>query len=237
MRVIRELQHQGKIAWTFIINATMAIVSHPEHDVNLKQVEAFRDSCIAFNQRQNKTKVHMGWSYLDRIVLSKRFFAIDEFNPYFIEHDRVFWEKFHEIEEKASDFWAQGSATAGNEVMVHCQNFPKSAGVIKDLLEKTIAPYLVKVMAQHQMVIEPSSVKWVNQSNVFSWKVVVENTDVANILCTKVVSLEVRMPDGTGCITFKSGFHMMVKDDLREYFSQLMITDVPRESLATTTSA
>ena len=56
-------------------------------------------------------------------------------------------------------------------------------------------------------------------------------------LTSKVVSLEVRMPDGTGCITFKSGFHMMVKDDLREYFSQLMITDVPRESFATTTSA
>ena len=237
MRVIRELQQQGKIAWTFIINATMAIVSHPEHDVDLKQVEAFRDSFIAFNQRQNKTKVHMGGTYVDRIVLSKRFFAIDEFKPYFLEHDRVFWEKFHEREEQASDFWAQGSATAGNEVMVHCQNFPKSVDVIKDLLEKTITPYFVKVMAQHHMVIEPSSVKWVNQSNVFSWKVVVENTDVANILCTKVVSLEVRMPDGTGCITFKSGFHMMVKDDLREYFSQLMITDVPRESFATTTSA
>ena len=121
--------------------------------------------------------------------------------------------------------------------MVHCQNLPKSVDVIKGLLEKTVTPYLVKVMAQHQMVIEPSSVEWVSQSNVFSWKVVVENTDVANILCTKVVSLEVRMPDGTGCITFKSGFHMMVKDDLREYFSQLMITDVPRESFATTTSA
>ena len=131
-------------------------------------------------------------------------------SPAFLEHDRVFWEKFHEREEQASDSWAQGSATAGNEVMVHCQNFPKSVDVIKDLLEKTITPYLVKVMAQHQMVIEPSSVKWVNQSNVFSWKVVVENTDVANILCTKVVSLEVRMQDGTGCITFKSGFHMMV---------------------------
>ena len=49
----------------------MAIVSHPEHDVNLKQVEAFRDSCVAFNQRQNKTKVHMGGFYVDRIVLSK----------------------------------------------------------------------------------------------------------------------------------------------------------------------
>jgi len=67
------------------------------------------------------------------------------------------------------------------EVMVHCQNFPKSVDVIKDLLEKTITPYLVKVMAQHQMVMEPSSVKWVNHSNVCSWKVVVENTDVANI--------------------------------------------------------
>ena len=98
MRVIRELQQQGKIAWTFIINATMAIVSHPEHDVKLKQVEAFRDSIIAFNQRQNKTKVHMGGTYVDRIVLSKRFFAID-----FLEHDSVFWEKFHEREEQASD--------------------------------------------------------------------------------------------------------------------------------------
>ena len=150
-RVIRELQQQGKIAWTVIINATMAIVSQPEHDVKLKQVEAFRDSIIAFNQRQNKTKVHMGGTYVDRIVLSKRFFAID-----FLEHDRVFWEKFHEREEQASDFWAQGSATAGNEVMVHCQNFPKSVDVIKDLLENTITPYLVKVMAQHQMVMEPS---------------------------------------------------------------------------------
>jgi hypothetical protein len=93
MRVIRELQQQGKIAWTFIINATMAIVSHPEHDVKLKQVEAFRGSIIAFNQRQNKTKVHMGGFYVDRIVLSNRFFAIDEFKPYFLEHDRVFWEK------------------------------------------------------------------------------------------------------------------------------------------------
>ena len=87
--------------------------------------------------------------------------------------------------------------------MVHCQNFHKRVDGIKDLLEKTITPYLFKVMAQHQMVIEPSSVKWVNQSSVFSWKVVVENTDVANILCTKVVSLDVIMPDGTGCITFK----------------------------------
>jgi hypothetical protein len=26
-------------------------------------------------------------------MLSKRFFAIDEFKPYFLEHDRVFWEK------------------------------------------------------------------------------------------------------------------------------------------------
>ena len=87
------------------------------------------------------------------------------------------------------------------------------------------------------MVMEPSSVKWVNQSNVFSWTVVVENTAVANILCTRVVSLEVRMPDGTGCIACKSGLRMMVKDDLKDYFSQLMITDVPRESFATTTSA
>ena len=71
MRVIIELQQQGKIAWTFLINATMAIVSHPEHDVKLKQFEAFRDSIIAFNQRQNKTKVHMGGSYVDRIVLAK----------------------------------------------------------------------------------------------------------------------------------------------------------------------
>ena len=38
------------------------------------------------------------------------------------------------------------------------------------------------------------------------------------------------MPDGTGCITFKSGFHMMAKQDLKQYFSQLMITDVPRET-------
>ena len=82
----------------------MAIVSHPEHDVKLKQVEAFRGSIIAFNQRQNKTKVHMGGTYVDRIVLSKRFFAID-----FLEHDRVFWEKFHEKEEQASDFWRCGS--------------------------------------------------------------------------------------------------------------------------------
>ena len=82
----------------------MAIVPHPEHDVDLKQVEAFRDSIIAFNQRQNKTKVHMGGTYVDRIVLSKRFFAID-----FLEHDRVFWEKFHEREEQASDFWRCGS--------------------------------------------------------------------------------------------------------------------------------
>jgi hypothetical protein len=96
MRVIRELQHQGKIAWTFIINATMAIVSHPEHDVKLKHVEDFKDNIIAFNQRQNKTKVHMGGFYVNRIVLSKRFFAIDEFKPYFLQHDRVFWEKFHE---------------------------------------------------------------------------------------------------------------------------------------------
>ena len=196
-----------------------------------------KTACIAFNQRQNKTKVHMRGSYVDMIVLSKWFFATDEFKPYFLEHDTVFWEKFHENEEPASDFWAQGSATAGNEVMAHCQNFPKSVAVIKDLLEKTSTPYLAKVMAQRQMAIEPSSVKWVNQSNVFSWKVVVENTAVANILCTKVVSLEVRMPDGTGCITFKSGFHMIVKDDLREYFSKLMIIDVPKESCATTTSA
>ena len=81
MRVIRELQQQGKIAWTFIINATMAIVSHPEHDVDLKQVEAFRDSCIAFSQRQNKTKVHMGGSYVDRIVLSKRFLPLMSSSP------------------------------------------------------------------------------------------------------------------------------------------------------------
>ena len=127
--------------------------------------------CIAFNQRQNKTKVHMGGTYVDRIVVSKRFCAIDEFKPYFLDHDRVFWEKFHEREEQASDFWAQGSATAGNEVMVHCQNFPESVDAIKELLEKTITPYLVKLMAQHQMVIEPSSLKWVNQSNVFSWNV------------------------------------------------------------------
>ena len=79
--------------------------------------------------------------------------------------------------------------------------------------------------------------KLVNQSNVFYWKAVVDNTDVENILCTKVVSLEVRMPDGNRCIIFKSGFHMMVKYDLKDYFSQLMITDVPRESFATTTSA
>ena len=50
--------------------------------------------CIACNQRQNKTNVHMGGTYVDKIVLSKRFFAIDEFKPYFLEHDRVFWEKF-----------------------------------------------------------------------------------------------------------------------------------------------
>ena len=83
------------------------------------------------------------------------------------------------------------------------------------------------MMAQHQISMDPASLKWVNQSNVFSWKVVVENADVANILCTKVVSLEVRMPDGNGCITFKSGFHMMAKQDLKQYFSRLMITDVP----------
>ena len=36
----------------------------------------------------------------------------------------------------------EGSATAGNEVMVHCQNFPMSVDVIKDLLENTITPLL-----------------------------------------------------------------------------------------------
>jgi hypothetical protein len=82
----------------------MAIVAHPKHDVDLKQVEAFRGSIIAFNQRQTNTKVQMGGTYVDRIVLSKRFFAID-----FLEHDRVFWEKFHEREEQASDFWRCGS--------------------------------------------------------------------------------------------------------------------------------
>ena len=65
-RVMRELQQKGKIAWNFIINATMAIVPHPEHDVNMKQVEAFKDSCIAFNQRQNNTKVHMGGFYVEQ---------------------------------------------------------------------------------------------------------------------------------------------------------------------------
>ena len=237
MRAIRELQLQGRIAWTFIINATMAIVSHPEDDVSLRKSEEFRDSLIAFNQRQNKLKVHQGVTYVERTVLSKAFFHWDEFKPYFTQHDRVFWEKFHEREEQASDSWAQGSAIAGNEVMVHCQNFPKSVDVIKELLENTITPHLVKVMAQHQIMMHPSSLKWTNRGNAFSWKVVVENSDVANILCTKVVSLEVRMPDGNGCITFKSGFHMMAKQDLRQYFSQLMITDVPRESFATTTSA
>jgi hypothetical protein len=105
--------------------------------VDLKQVEAFRDSIIAFNQRQNKIKVHMGGSYVDRIVLSKRFFAFD-----FLEHDRVFWEKFHEREEQASDSSAQGSATAGNEVMVHCQNFPKKCGCHQGLAGEHNHPLL-----------------------------------------------------------------------------------------------
>lgn len=238
MRAIRELQLQGKIAWTFIINGTMAIVSTPEERVSLKKSEEFRDNLIAFNQRQNKIKVHEGGTYVERIVLSKAFFQFDEFKPYFTQHDRVFWEKFHEREEQASDSWAQGSAVAGNEVMVHCQNFPKDKDVIQGLLEKKVTPYLVKVMMeQHHINMEPASLKWIMESNVFSWKVVVESSDVANILCTKVVNLEVRMPDGNGCITFKSGFHMMAKQDLRQYFSQLMITDLPRESFATTTSA
>jgi hypothetical protein len=142
MRAIRELQLQGKIAWTFIIDATMAIVSHSEDEVSLKKAEEFRDSLIAFNQRQNKAKVNVGGSYVERIVLSKAFFHWDELKPYFTQHDRVFWEKFHEREEQASDSWAQGSAVAGNEVMVHCQNFPKSVDVIKDLLENTITPPL-----------------------------------------------------------------------------------------------
>jgi len=121
--------------------------------------------------------------------------------------------------------------------MVHCQNFPKSLDIIKKLLDNTITPYLVKVMAQHHITMDPASLKWVNDSNVFAWKVVVENADVANILCTKVVSLEVRCPDGNGSISFKSGFHMMAPHDLKQYFSQLMITDLPRENFATTTSA
>ena len=237
MKAIRELQLQGRIAWTFIINATMAIVPHPEDEVSLRKTEEFRDSLIAFNQRQNKARVQDGGSYVERIVLSKAFFHWDDFKPYFTQHDRVFWEKFHEREEQASDSWAQGSAVAGNEVMVHCQNFPKSLDIIKKMLENTVTPYLAKVTAQYQINMDPASMKCVNERNVLSWKALVENSDVANILCTKVVSLEVRMPDGNGCITFKSGFHMMAKQDLRQYFSQLMITDVPRESFATTTSA
>jgi len=99
MKAIRELQLQGRIAWTFIINATMAIVSHPEDEVSLRKSEEFRDSLIAFNQRQNKAKVNVGGSYVERIVLSQAFFHWDDFKPYFTQHERVFWEKFHEREK------------------------------------------------------------------------------------------------------------------------------------------
>ena len=34
MKAVREVQQQGPIAWTFIINATVAIVSHPEGKIN-----------------------------------------------------------------------------------------------------------------------------------------------------------------------------------------------------------